>query len=66
MKVTSHTLVTSYIYDNYYIFLKFCQIIIFRKKMNSNYVSQQKKKKKKIVIIFMHSHQGNQLAWIKY
>ena len=43
MKVTSHTLVTTYIYDNYYIFLKFCQIIIFRKKMKSNYVSQQKK-----------------------
>ena len=65
MKVTSHTLVTSYIYDNYYIFLKFCQIIIFRNKIRV-IMFPNKKKKKKIVIIFMHSHQGNQLAWIKY
>ena len=62
MKVTSHTLVTSYIYDNYYIFLKFCQIIIFRKKIRVIMFPNKKKKKKKIVIIFMHSHQGNQLA----
>ena len=63
MKVTSHTLVTSYIYDNYYIFLKFCQIIIFRNKIRViMFPNKKKKKKKKIVIIFMHSHQGNQLA----